>query len=277
MRALRLLEVSTELWRLCSGLLASLKSVISATLLVIAAVYLFACLGVEAIATSQALRDDSAAKAIVDRRFGSLPQTIMTLMSFTTQDNIHAFYEPLVTANPWLALFFVLIWLFVTVSLMNLVTAVIVDSAINQSRLDQQTYRSTMRRQVARLSPRIEALFDELVESAKDGLLAFEELDFAELKIPAELKAIVEWDQLKDLFRNLDTGRSGTVDKEEFLDGVMHLALQSVPIETVQTLQLLRSQQRALVHMHAELRNIAESSLRGGSGRPSSDFVTLAE
>ncbi|CAK0819638.1 unnamed protein product, partial [Prorocentrum cordatum] len=57
---------------------------------------------------------------------------------------------------------------------------------------------------------------------------------------------ILESDQLVAVCEYLDPDGSGVIDETEFIDGIFTLVLQSVPIETTQILQMLRSQSGVL-------------------------------
>jgi hypothetical protein len=236
-----LLEIFHELWALCVGLLAAVRTVLSACGLLFVSVYIFACLGTEAILTSEALNANPATREIVQTHFSSLPRAFLTLVSFTNADSLSSVYSPIICESPISAVYFLSIWLVVTVSLMNLVTAVIVDTAIEQHKENDRLKLAGMRKKIKLLTPKIEKLFQQL-DSDGGGEIEVKELDFTGIVMPPELKEIVDEDKLKDLFGFLDLDGSGTVSLGEFVDGIMHLSLQTVPIETTQTLQLLRSQ-----------------------------------
>jgi voltage-gated sodium channel len=247
-RALRLLRSFQELWKLCRGLVASAKTVLFACSLVLLTVYICACLGVELITNSDLLKDNTTTAEIVDSRFNSLMRTMLTLIAFTNADSISAVYEPIIIVEPMLAVFFGFVWLFVTVSLMNLVTAVIVDNAISQTSKDIEFERTEKKRQLKFLIPAIERLFDDLDKQTgrEDGHVGAYELHFDQIKLPLELEGILHPDNLDDLFEFLDSDGSGTLDKEEFVERVCRLALGGIPVETIQTLQMLRGQKKSM-------------------------------
>lgn len=250
-RSLRLLEMCHELWALTSGLLSASRTVGSACVLLMMAIYIFSCLLIEMISNIPHAKDTPALEDLVDRRFHGLIRTIVTLWSFTNGDSIAAVYEPLIDADPTFAFVFVLIWGVITVALMNLVTAVIVDTAIERQKANEESKRNAMRKKMKLLGPKIEELFDQL-DASGDGAIEVSELSFESVTMPKELESILSSDKLQDLFAFLDLDGSGTVEKSEFIDGIMHLTFQNVPIETTQLLQLLRSQQKLISEMHAK-------------------------
>lgn len=60
---------------------------------------------------------------IVTEYFDSLGKTVMTLMQFVTLDSLATIYFPLIVARPVLLCYFLPILVFVSIGLMNLVTA----------------------------------------------------------------------------------------------------------------------------------------------------------
>jgi hypothetical protein len=252
-RAVRLIHMVPELGALSKGLIASVRTVASACALLLLALYTLACLGFEAITTSEALLSNHVSRAIVEQRFSSLPRTILTLMSFTNGDSLAGMYEPLVDTWPPIGLFFGAAWIVVTVSLMNLVTAVIVNTAIEQHKQDEHVQRKRLRKRVQALIPLVEELFDRL-DANDDGVIEVGELQCSEwdeqVEVPAKLRSAISIEKLRDLFVLLDADGSTTLEKGEFVLGVMHLMFDNVPIETTQILQILHSQSEQLEHLH---------------------------
>merc|ERR1712085_198691 len=130
---------------------------------------------------------------------------------------------------------------------MNLISAVIVDSAIAQGGQDRDMRRRMLRRKVQKLKPHIEGLFDELVMSdgSEDGQLRRDSLKVqidamrqeagAFGHLPPEIKEIVESDKLVDMFEFIDGDGSGTIDLQEFYYGVSFLALQTSSVQAIPT------------------------------------------
>jgi voltage-gated sodium channel len=251
-RALRLFEQFQEMWKLANGLLCSLRTVLSACILILMTVYMFACLGIELISRNTSLQEDPVTAEVIQTHFRSLPMAMLTLCQFASADSIAIVYTPLVERVWYLGFYFSAVWLVVTVCLMNLITAVIVDKAIAQGGMDREMEAHLLRKKMRAYAPCINAVFADMDKSG-DGQLHLSEvkygLEHIERRIPdlpEDLQRVFGSDQLIDLFEFLDTDGSGAIDEQEFLDGVSHLVLQSIPIETTQTLNLLRSQSKML-------------------------------
>jgi voltage-gated sodium channel len=240
-RALRLLEHMQELWKLVVGMLNSLKTVLSALVLILMMLFLFGCVSVELITKSETLRSYPDAARVVDTHFYSLWASMMTFARFANADSMSELYTPLITAMPTLVPFFLLVWIMVTVSLMNLVAALLVLNAIDEARVDEEYEMHQMRRKLKKLVPSIKRIFEE-IDVNNDKSLEIDEIrrGIGQVSVPGDLKHVIHSDKLIDLFDFLDQDGSGHVDQHEFVDGVCHLALSRVPIETTQTLSLLR-------------------------------------
>ncbi|CAK0829223.1 unnamed protein product, partial [Prorocentrum cordatum] len=155
------------------------------------------------------------------------------------------------------------------------VTAVIVDKAIAQGALDREMQTHVLKKKMKKYSPFLHRLFQDIDRSKRgemplgevqDGLAQVEQQKLYDL--PDDLMRILASDQLIDMFEFLDTDNSGTINEDEFVNGISHLLstafLHSVPIETTQSLHLLRSH-------GATLDLIRDLSLQGERLRLASD------
>jgi len=252
-RALRVFEQFQQMWKLANGLIHSIRTVLSACAMLLGTVYIFACFGIEMITRNERLREDAVINELIQAKFSSLHRTMLTLLQFATADSIASVYEPLVERAWPLAFYFGSLWLVVTICLMNLVTAVIVDEAIAQGEEDREMHTTKLRKKIKENEAHIKAIFKDLDHDG-DGQLALKELEHGLAQVdhrrlrdlPEDLQSILTSDQLIDLYEYLDADNSGEVDEQEFLEGISHLLCHSVPIETTQALQLLRSQNKML-------------------------------
>jgi hypothetical protein len=231
-----------------------MRSVFYSCIMVLATIYVFACFATEFITKNSALLEDPILAEIVDEHFSSLPRTFYTLTTIVQAGSVTEITSGLVAKAWYLGVFFGVLWLVVNICLINLVTAVIVDNAIVQGAEDREVLHYATRRKLKKLIPTIRDTFQKM-DHSKDGKLQLAEvkLGIQEADIPLELRDILEPERLTDFFEYLDADKSGEIDEEEFLDGIFQLVLQSVPLETIQTLEILRAQTR-VVHW---LRDVA--------------------
>jgi len=279
-RALRLFEQFQEMWKLANGLVCSLRTVLSACVLIVLTVYIFACLGIELITRNQLLLEDPETAALIQSHIPSIQITMLTLIQFCNADSIGAVYRPLVERASHLVIYFGFVWLVVTIKLMNLITAVIVDKAISQGDVDRDLELAVKRKRWRILEPYIRDIFMELDQynagelSLSDFRSGLDSMKAAYKKsLPADLRKILDSDQLVELYEYLDVDGSGAVDEKEFTDGIFTLVLQSVPIETTQMLHLLRSNSDMLQRIQRKMPSpsCGQSSMEGSrENRPRS-------
>merc|ERR1719183_1269837 len=161
-RALRLLAQFKELWMLVRGLLSSAGTMIYTFILIMIILYVFACMGMELITTDMDSREDPEFDGYVELYFPGIWVTMLTLIQFVMVDSIAEIYTPMVSKNPMLGIYFVLILMIVPISLMNLVTAVIVEGSLEQAKEDQEVAKTYKNKLIVKMMPRIEKMFERL-------------------------------------------------------------------------------------------------------------------
>jgi voltage-gated sodium channel len=249
-RAFRTMSAFSDVCKLCNGLLRSLRTMLSVILLVAVSMFGFTVLGVDVITKSEKLNANDETREIVESRFSSLLDFMITLTQFTTADSLAGIYYPMCSVEPLLGVYFVALWIVITVSLMNLVTGLIVDSAMSVGREEVEERLKINRKILQKNVPNLEAMFDE-IDKDGSGSVKLQEIqamyDAGELTFPKDVSAMTNPDHLVAMFEFLDEDKSGEVEKEEFVNGVSCLALSSMSIEAMQMLQLLRSCHQMLV------------------------------
>jgi len=267
-RAVRMIELFQDLWKLCVGLMKSARTVTSAAVLVTMVAYIFACAALELVAKSERLQANPVTREIVDKHFSSLGHVMVTMIQFVNADSIGAIYNPLILEHPVVGIFFFMLIGVVTILLMNLVTAAVVESAIKTGREDLDMQRYRIIKQVEQMIPQVDRAFQEM-DVTQDGELDRDELERLKeisavkgIHLPPSLHPLLQGETLRDLFDYLDQDKDGKVAAVEFIEGACKLALSNVPFETMQILSLLRQQRSQLGEVHelvGELR-----LLRGG-------------
>jgi hypothetical protein len=284
----------------------SLGTVIPACIMILLTVYVFACIGIEMMVRSATLTEDPDTTKVIQNNFSSLPVAMATLIQFASGDSMADIYKPLVKKVWYLAIYFGAVWLAMTITLMNLITAVIVDNAITESDADRERERHMKRKRLRALQPTIKQIFQELINhasmdgpcprtstdkiclsisgmrSALRGMLATRTIE-----LPADIREILHADRLVEVCDYLDFDRSGEIDEDEFTNGIFSLMLQAVPIETTQMLQLLRSQSDALRRLQRDIKRSSQGQSRGsqpssvpglaiGSNRTDAEVATMS-
>eukprot|EP00931_Biecheleriopsis_adriatica_P082379 TRINITY_DN5580_c0_g1_i5.p1 TRINITY_DN5580_c0_g1~~TRINITY_DN5580_c0_g1_i5.p1 ORF type:complete len:576 (+),score=124.79 TRINITY_DN5580_c0_g1_i5:59-1786(+) len=239
-RALRMLKHFRIVWRLVYGLLTSWNTMTSTFALLLLTLYMFACLGVELIAKDTYLQSHAETEWIVQECFGSLPRALLTLMQFVTVDSVAGIYVPLIVHRPILIVYFVLLILFVSIALMNMVTAVLVEGALDQGRADRELEKHDLQEKLKFAMPQLKAVFTDLDKNG-DGTVTLEEIDDVPMDVlPRGLFDDSNFNGLHELFELLDVEGTGELGQDEFVEGILDIFSMGMPIETVQILKLLR-------------------------------------
>merc|ERR1712226_991594 len=79
---------------------------------------------------------DAAIAEMVKSDWSSIPKIMLTLVQIVNLDSAAAMYTPMITYDWKLVPFFLAFWLVVSITLMNLVTATIVEGALKAAEAD---------------------------------------------------------------------------------------------------------------------------------------------
>lgn len=242
-RAIRMLHAFRTVWRLVYGLITSGNAMASTLFLLMLTLYIFACLGVELIGKDADLQSHPDTSLIVAENFSSLPRAWLALMGFVCADSVSAIYIPLVLQNPWLILYFALLLLMVSVALMNLVTAVLVEGALENASNDKELERHDLKIKVKKIVPTIMEVFRQY-DADGSGTMTKEEA----AQVPADALPAGAFpesvESMADIFEILDITGDGSLTMVEFADGLLSLLANDVPIQTLQMMKMLQLGQR---------------------------------
>jgi len=248
-RSLRFTTRFRIMWHLLYGLLSSGQVLLATLALMVLAVYISACIGVELITRDADLAADPATSSVVSNSFGSLRLAMLTIIQFITLDSIHQIYIPLVVAKPNLIFYFLAVLLILPITLMNLVTAVLVENSLTQAQQEADYESKAKSDEMKKAVLHLLDIFKKL-DNDKDGGLSRQELGaLPETLIPHDLLAALCVDNLVELFDLLDVDQTGTIDRDEFVDGVLHMIVRDVPVETMRMMSMLQSVQHHLTSL----------------------------
>jgi len=240
-RAFRMISFFHMMWRLVYGMVYSIHTMMSTLLLLVFSLFLFACIGIEIVSKDEAIKADPEAAAVIEQHFSSMLAIFMALSQFISMDSASAIYAPLIRAKPTLLFYFASLFLIVPLTLMNLVTAILVENCMEASTYFKKEEQIRLTKEVKRILPHILQMFKSL-DLDGNGLLRKEELAGIHLDdLPMKVLEKVSVDGAQDLFDLLDIDGTGTLSQSEFLEGILEIATSDVPIQTVQMLKHLRA------------------------------------
>lgn len=258
LRSLRLLKQFRTMWSMVYGLLKSFSTLLSALALIGVTLFAFSCLGVELVTLDDTSFAGADLQAIVNANFGSLFQTLLFLVQFVTCDSIAAVYVPLIKAKPILAFYFLALLLIVSIALMNLVLANIVEQALASAHSDQELEIKIRGERIREMAPILEDIFKSLDIEDKNVLTLEQLVEIDMSQLPPDMQECFNLDSVADLFLLLDSDCSGEVEKEEFLEGFMSFCISEEPAASVHTrkvMKLLRLQMIQVAENFEEVRS----------------------
>lgn len=258
-RTFRMIKQIRSIWRLVYGLMNSSETMISAFALLGLVLYVFGVLALQVISADPGLQSDPETQILIEHRFSSLGMTMMTLTQFVTVDSIASVYLPLIRQNPWLMFYFIPLILVVSISLMNLVTASLVEAALEHARQEKEEERKLANVAAKNMLPDIVKLFDQL-DTDRSGFLVIQEMkDFeTEGLVPPELLDKASVESMSELFQQLDVDESGRVNREEFIEGLLDIFLREVPVFAIQATKMLRLVRESQLKVEADMRSLQD-------------------
>eukprot|EP00746_Dinoflagellata_sp_MGD_P136415 gnl/MRDRNA2_/MRDRNA2_70340_c0_seq2.p1 gnl/MRDRNA2_/MRDRNA2_70340_c0~~gnl/MRDRNA2_/MRDRNA2_70340_c0_seq2.p1 ORF type:complete len:673 (-),score=112.77 gnl/MRDRNA2_/MRDRNA2_70340_c0_seq2:177-2195(-) len=243
LRAFRLLRVARvirfnfkELWLMLRGLAGSAKALSSMIAVFVFIFYLFGILAVTLIGDSPLVAQGDPE---VHEFFNGLDKSMWTLLQMVTADSWSSgIARPVINVLPQMWLYFVSYIALAMMVLMNLVTAIIVENALNQSKSDEE---SLLRELEVKKESEFKHLHNMFTRLDRDGS---GELDEEEFNTALEEEPMIvdqfmllgfEENEIRNFFKDLDNG-DGSLSTDEFIGGLQ--AMQG----TARSADLIRTQ-----------------------------------
>lgn len=162
--------------------------------------------------------------------FRGLDNSVFTLVQLFTFDSIAAIYRPLVQHRPWLFFYFMAVLLVLSIALMNLVTAIMVEGALAIAEQDKSLRKNQEQAKKKRQMAQLKLMFDELDEDGS-GELTLDEINSAPADVMQSLFEIAGTEDIPTLFEMLDYDGGGTLETDEFCEGIFKASTSTKPLE----------------------------------------------
>ena len=149
LRVLRMFHQFKIIWRLVYGFLTAWETIFASALLITILLFVFSCIAIEVIAKDKdLLRPDSATMNIVEENFFGVGRSMLTLGQFVTLDGITEVAYPLMYEKPWLVIYFYAVLLVISMGLLNLITAALVENAMENAAASAEEERYKLKKKV---------------------------------------------------------------------------------------------------------------------------------
>jgi len=249
-RVVRFLVKFRELWLLVQGLLSSAYTMLYVMILLTTLLFIFGSLGVDILSNHPLTKGpqmDETFSQIVDNNFKTLPLAMLTLAQFVCLDSAAAIYQPLIHRDPLLSIYFFSVLLIVAIVCMNLVTAVVVNSALETASQEKDVQAALEAKKKKKMLDQLKKLFQRLDDDGS-GDLTIEELLACGEADKSLLNQLIPCSDPAELFAMLDVDNEGTLSIQEFCEGVWQASTSHVPLE-------LTRMEKHIKNVRAELKN----------------------
>jgi len=237
LRALRLvrmvrvvsrIELFHEVWLLLRGLSDSMRVLFWTVVVIFFITYVFAIFGVvimsteikKELETATSESELAALSSLLGKIDGILP-LMFTLLQVLTLDSWTELVRNTMEYVPWCWMYYYLFVAIVVFVLMNLVTAIIVENALANSKKDEEAVVAEKDREKHVALQNIKVLF-QMIDIDGNGVLTRNEFEsaFEDPEIAMKLKMLdIQPKHCQEIFNLLDSG-DGVLSLEEFFEGI---------------------------------------------------------
>lgn len=215
LRVLRMMHISSELQAIMTAIVKGLRSFIWTLAFMFLVLYAVGVFLTQCVTDYKVARkaDGSASEKLQDY-FGSLPETMLALFqAITDGQEWREMLEPLIwEISPWMAVPFCMYIAFMAFALLNILTGIFVDSALDNAQEEKRRY----------LLQEVGLLFRE----AEKEQITWPDFQ-AQLRNPhmQQLFAALDVDEedAAELFHMLDASHDGFIQSDDFLNGCLRL------------------------------------------------------
>jgi Ca2+-binding EF-hand superfamily protein len=250
-RALRVLHKYEALYLLIQGLVNSFSTIVSVTCIIAVFIYMFGLLAIEFISVPALNNPDDYPEeyiTFINDFFSTWWKVALTLLMFTCMDGASEVYAPMIhslgSQRPFIGHFFVgftLTFIFiVSIAFMNLVTAVIVEKAIESGQEEREVRFAREREAKEQHCADLRHLFEQMDDDG-DHKLCLQELQTADISVKNKLSQVIGMGNITSkvdmhnfdreiafLFNMLDADGAGWLDVDEFVEGLLRITDGSV-------------------------------------------------
>jgi Ca2+-binding EF-hand superfamily protein len=209
---------------------------------------------------------------LVTNHWGSIPLTMLTLIQFATVDSVGSIYVPMCRQYPLLTLYFVSFLLLVTVCLMNLVTAVIVESSLSQAAQDKEVEKLHKAKVVEKLMPKLREMFKKL-DSDGNGDITLAEFGKCDKDTREKLCNLFDTDDLVELFEILDVDDGGSISIDEFCDELTKLAITQQSMDQIRLMKQMNAMRLSILEQNKTSTEMMQMIYGISEGAPSQGIV----
>jgi len=223
LRAARILISIRELYMLLNGLMSSLRAIFFGSFILLAMLVLWAILLVQFVHPINSRIDYGESCVRCPKGLSSVPQTCLTLFQqIVAGDSWGMISIPVIEEAPWTATMMVAIVITVSLGVMNLILAVIVERATEARQNDVENTLKEKEKERKNQKMKLASMCAEMDRTGL-GLMTFEDLRIGfethlEFRDLLRLMDVRTEQELEAVFKILDADHSGDLTAQEFCD-----------------------------------------------------------
>jgi len=272
LKVIRLLSFFRELRMMVSSIITSVKSLIWVVMILLMLFYIFSISLVQGVVEYLLLHDSWSSTDTVSLRryFGSLDMAVLSL--FESMAGGISWGELVDVLRPlpgiYIAIFLVFLS-FVLFAVVNIVTGIFVETAMQSGTQDRDTVVQEELVQKQVYVAKIQQCFQQL-DTHNCGYIGIQELEgaVADEGMVAYINSLgLDISDVSTLFLLLDRDHSGFIDIEEFLLGCLRLKGEARSLDIAKLGYQVEYLMQCLERLHADMKYLLSSGV-GGSGFP---------
>jgi len=222
----RLLRFFKPLHLLVAGIMVSLKTVVWAWILMSLIIYVFGLVFYRALKPDLCTAGTTAEEDLLATYFGTLSLSMFTVFQITTLEDWPNISDVMAKYQEWLSVMVILLLLLTAYGVMNVTVAIFVNSAMDASSVRSRDIAKKAKEEGEATCNSLKQVFMDTAHEDSDGkkTLSKEEFEKAisEKNLLGRLhSAGIDVESAAQLFDILDMDGSGTLDGNEFVEGVL--------------------------------------------------------
>merc|ERR1712176_324702 len=254
-----------SLWLLISGFRRMVSSILWAWVLIVSVCYFFAILGMNLFLSRTSARDSAFDRIAIDR-FGTVGDAMLTLFQLLTLDDVAQIYRPMILESNMpvvCAMYFFIYISTVSVVLVNLVTVIMIDGTMKQATYDKQALAAFEERWRRKLLLRVRDMLESLRKEGRRGVTWMELLDNAPDELKDDIRHLIKYDDLAEVFAVVDYDDDGSVKIDELLNGVIRGSCDDV-LQKLQLSRLVKQMSKVISALFPQSRILMKERLDWG-------------
>eukprot|EP00931_Biecheleriopsis_adriatica_P031288 TRINITY_DN18367_c0_g1_i1.p1 TRINITY_DN18367_c0_g1~~TRINITY_DN18367_c0_g1_i1.p1 ORF type:complete len:517 (+),score=79.09 TRINITY_DN18367_c0_g1_i1:69-1619(+) len=250
-RSVRLRPEFKEMWALMKGLTESGETLLWTYVMIACVLYFFAIMATSLIGKQPAFADNDLAQEY----FGDVVLSMLSLFQLMTLDSWTGFARPLMEVQVWVAGFFLIFIAVAVFVMLNLVTAVIVENAFSDSKVEEKEIALRLEREKEEELEDLKQFFMQIDLDGSGSLTKSELFGAVKIKkVRQKLRALdIMPKDIDELWDILDDG-NGELDADEFVHGIRRLRGEAKAKDVLRLYKELRSFETAVEAVETKIK-----------------------